>query len=294
MRTFTDNEFALYEKICCMGEQQLFLTMKKVLSTKYNNIIIEKDKYIVAIGDIPIALVAHLDTVFDRPPQEVYYDMRKGVCWAQDGGIGDDRAGVFAILNLIQRKLRPSIIFTLGEEQGGVGATALAEKPCPIPNLKYMIELDRQGENDAVFYQCYCPTFMSYIEDFGFLEKRGSYSDISFLMEKWQICGVNLSTGYFDEHSYSEILNVNALFATIGKVEKMLRDAHNIPVLHYEENKSSLTNWYRSNGKSCDFDYEQYLTSCDYCGTNMFDFEAVKVEGSKICPNCYKELFGGK
>lgn len=293
MRTFTDNEFALFEKICCMNEQQLFHTMGMVLKQKYNKVIVEKGKYIVAVGDIPIALVAHLDTVFDRPPQEVYYDMRKGVCWSPDGLGADDRAGVFFILNLIQRKLRPSVIFTLGEEQGGIGATALAEIPCPIPNLKYMIELDRQGENDAVFYQCYCPSFMSYIEDFGFLEKKGSYSDISFLMEKWQICGVNLGTGYFDEHSYSEILNVNAMFATIEKVEKMLRDAKNAPTFHYEENKGSLTNWYRSNSRDCDFDYEQYLTTCDYCGANMFEFEAVKVDNSKVCPDCYRELFGG-
>lgn len=293
MRTFTDNEFSLFEKICCMNEQRLFQTMKTILSARYKTVICEKDKYIVAVGDIPVALVAHMDTVFDSPSSEVYYDMRKGICWSPDGLGADDRAGVFAILNLLQRKLRPSVILTLGEEQGGKGATALAERTCPIPNLKYMIELDRQGENDAVYYQCYSPTFMSYVEDYGFLEKHGSYSDITFLMEKWQICGVNLSIGYKNEHSYSEILDVNAMFATINKVEKMLRGAKNALSFQYEENKYSLTNWYRSNSSDCDFDYEQYLIQCDYCGENMFDFDAVKIEDSKICPDCYRELFGG-
>ena len=33
-----------------------------------------------------------------------------------------------------------------------------------------MIELDRRGKNDCVFYDCYCPDFIEYVEQFGFEE----------------------------------------------------------------------------------------------------------------------------
>lgn len=291
MRTFTDNEFTLFEKICAMTEPQLFRTLKKLLIDRYDKVITDDKNYLVAIGNIDIALVAHLDTVFDTPAYEVYYDIRKGVCWSPQGLGADDRAGVFACLNIIQRGLKPSIIFTTGEESGGVGAKELAKLECPIPNLKYMIELDRQGENDMCFYQCYCPDFISYVESFGFLEKKGSYSDITFLMEAWHICGVNLSCGYQDEHSYEERLFVDPMFATINKVYKMLKEK-NIPTFKYGENEIPLTKWYRSNSRDCDWDNDMMLVKCDECGEKVFDFEIIKVDNKNYCCDCAANYWG--
>lgn len=289
MRTFTDKEFTLFEKICCMTEAQLFRAMKQLLTNKYDKVSTDDKNYIVAEGNIPVALVAHLDTVFNHPSDEVFYDMRKGICWSPDGLGADDRAGVFAILNIIQRGLRPHIIFTTGEEKGGIGAQALAENYL-FKELLYMIELDRQGENDMVFYQCYCPAFISYVGKFGFLEKRGSYSDISFLMDTWNTCGVNLSIGYRDEHSYGETLFVDAMFATIDKVEAMLRDveASRITKFIYTTNNDlPLTAWYKTprteNG-------DTMITKCSLCGEDVFEFETISYEGHKICYDCFEKL----
>lgn len=270
-----------------MNETQLYRTAKQVLTNRYDKVIDDNKNYIVAVGDIPVALVAHLDTVFDAPAPEVFYDMRKGVCWSNYGLGADDRAGVFAIFNLLQRGLRPSVIFLTGEEEGGIGATALAKMPCPIPNLKYMIELDRQGENDMVFYQCYSPGFIDYIERFGFLQKKGSYSDISFLMEAWQICGVNLSIGYKDEHSYMEMLYVDAMFATINKVDKMLREAKTAPRFDYGENSNPLLHWHRSNSRDCDWDYDSMTIICPICGDKVYEFETIDIEGQRVCADCF-------
>ena len=54
-----------------------------------------------------------------------------------------------------------------------------ATKKLSIPDIKYIIEFDRRGENDCVFQDCGNETFMNYVESFGFKTARGSYSDIS-------------------------------------------------------------------------------------------------------------------
>ena len=203
---------SLLKKIMTMRQDELKKSLAVFLNKYYSNVI-ETDKYLAASGSIPVGLVAHLDTVFKFPPSEFYYDHKKHTLWSPDGLGADDRAGVYAIIKIIAEspKNLPSIIFTTDEEMGGLGARELVKQNCPFPNLKFLIELDRQGENDCVFYNCANPDFTTYIESFGFKKAMGSFSDISFLMPKWQICGTNLSVGYKYEHSYSEILNFKHL-----------------------------------------------------------------------------------
>jgi putative aminopeptidase FrvX len=164
VRVLNDKDYRLFEKLVSLTEKGMLQAMNQYLKTKYDNIITTKD-YIIAVGSIPIALVAHMDTVFKTPVSDLYYDAKKGVMWSPDGLGADDRAGIFAIIKILQDGLRPSIILTTGEEEGGIGACAVCEKypQCPIPGLKYMIQLDRHGTNDCVFYDCYCPEFVDYV-----------------------------------------------------------------------------------------------------------------------------------
>lgn len=316
MRVLNEKDYRLFERLVSLSEKEMRKAMAQLLKSKYDNIIITKD-YIVAIGDIPIALIAHMDTVFKTPVSDLYYDQRKGVLWSPDGLGADDRAGIFAIIKILQDGLRPSIILTTGEEDGGVGACALATAypDCPIPGLKYMIELDRRGSNDCVFYDCYCPEFVDYVESFGFCERWGSFTDISFLMPEWEIVGVNLSVGYEDEHTHIEILNIGPLFDTIQKVKKMLQET-NIPDFKYDELTVSNSIWWRKAdiyGQHCSkckklfSEYElfpvlglngktQYYCPdciignvewCDYCGEA---FEINSPASQKICKECAEEL----
>jgi hypothetical protein len=96
-----------------------------------------------------------------------------------------------------------------------------------------MIQLDRRGSDDCVFYDCDNQEFIDYIEAFGFSMNYGSFTDISELCPAWGIAGVNLSVGYRDEHSESEVLFVGQLLATISKVKKMLEAAENAPQFEY-------------------------------------------------------------
>lgn len=281
MRVLNDKDYTLLERLVSLSEKEMCRAMAQYLRSKYDNTIITKD-YIVAIGEIPIALVAHMDTVFKIPVSDLYYDRKKGVLWSPDGLGADDRAGIFAIIKILQSGLRPSIILTCGEEQGGLGASALAEKypDCPITGLKYMIELDRRGTNDCVFYDCYCPEFVDYVEKFGFCERWGSFSDISFLMPGWNIVGVNLSVGYEDEHSYTEILNIGPLFDTIRKVKQMLQE-ENIPDFKYDELPATNSAWWKHTNY---FSNEQ---RCSKCKKPFSDYELFPVFGIDRQPKVF-------
>ena len=317
MRVLQEKDYRLFEKLVSLSEKEMVRAMTQLIKSKYDNVIATKD-YIIAIGNIPIALVAHMDTVFKFPVSDLYYDQRKGVLWSPEGLGADDRAGIFAIIKILQDGLRPSVILTTGEEDGGVGACAICDKypECPIEGLKYMIQLDRRGTNDCVFYDCYCPEFVDYVESFGFCERWGSFTDISFLMPQWQTVGVNLSVGYEDEHSKQEILNINPLFDTIKKVKKMLTEQE-IPDFKYDELVAANSAWWKKAGewfgqhcskcKKIHSEYELFpvlgldgktkfycpdcivgnVEWCDMCGE---PFEIKEHTGKKLCRECEEEL----
>ena len=128
MHVLSTKDYKLFEKLVSLRQSELRKAMIQYLKARYNKVLITKD-YIVAIGDIPIALVAHMDTVFTHPAENMFYDERKGVLWSPEGLGADDRAGVFSILKILQENLRPSVILTTDEEKGGIGALALSKIP---------------------------------------------------------------------------------------------------------------------------------------------------------------------
>lgn len=202
--------------------------------------------YIYAVGDIPVGLVAHLDTVHFYPPKEIFHDVEKQVLWTPEGLGADDRAGVYAIIELIKDGFRPSVIFTTDEETGGLGALQLVNDfKTPLSQLNFLIELDRQGLNDAVYYDCDNLAFEEFISKYGFETQIGSFSDISFIAPEWGIAAVNLSVGYYNEHSYHEFLRYNYLAQTIGKVSYILTDFDPTVVYKYISYKENDFSWLR-------------------------------------------------
>ncbi len=288
MRVLEKNDYQLFEKLVSLTQREMHQAMTKYLRAQYTQVKVTKD-YIVAIGDIPIALVAHMDTVYRTPVKNLYYDQKKGVLWSPEGLGADDRAGIFAILKILESGLRPSVIFTTDEEKGGIGAATLAETECPIPNLKYMIQLDRRGTNDCVFYDCYNPEFTAYIESFGFLERYGSFSDISFLCPEWSICGVNLSVGYEDEHSIAETLQISALFDTIKKVKTMLT-VEKIPTFEYKELNVGYSRWFSNQTYDSILDMDN-MFHCAECKKLFSEYEIIPAKGANgktkyYCTDC--------
>lgn len=293
MQVLSSNDYKLLKSLFRLTQKGLHKTLNSYLDRKYDTILKTKD-YSMAIGNIPVALVAHMDTVFKNPPKNIYYDERQGVLWSPDGLGADDRAGIFAILKILQSGLLPTIIFTTDEESGGLGADSLIRDypECPT-NLKYIIQLDRRGTSDCVFYDCNNKDFIKYVEDFGFIENFGSFSDISIICPEWKIAGVNLSIGYEDEHSFTETLHINPLFSTIAKIKRMLKEK-TIPSFKYIPSPLYKYKGTYSKGWYYDWDDEDIVEEkfvCENCKQKFLEYEVIPVvrENGKTvyyCPDC--------
>lgn len=269
MKTFKNSELKTFEQLASLNQSSLKKVLASFLKKHYSKVIHTQD-YIFAEGDIPIALVAHMDTVFKVPPHEIFYDERHNVMWSPQGLGADDRAGIFAIVQIIRSGLHPHIIFTTDEELGAIGASKLAELDCPFSDLRYLIQLDRRGSDDCVFYDCDNQDFVNYVENFGFTWNFGSFTDISELCPAWEIAGVNLSVGYRDGHSETEVLFVGQLLSTINKVKKMLNDANNAPQFKYIPSKTR--------------DYYYYAGGWYNWGRDIYGHS----DGAMKCHNCKK------
>lgn len=276
------NDFEEIKRLCCASDYGIEYICQNFL-INHGYFIIKTMDYIYAEGNIPLMLVAHMDTVLKRPPNPnlVFYDQKKQVMWSPEGLGVDDRAGIYAIMKLIEwcpQDLRPHILFTTGEEMGGIGAEIFAQD-YSIP-LKYIIELDRCGEDDCVFYDCDNLNFVSYVSSFGFVEEYGIFSDISIICPTWKVAGVNLSIGYDFEHSTREMLSIKILNKTIDKVKNMIQDIHNATYFEY------IPTQYTTN---------YFIEECYLCHSIHFVSEMTLVQGDKsgayiyVCPVCLQK-----
>lgn len=298
---FCEKDAKLLRTICALSAENLRQCLVTTLQKYYQNVN-ENNKFLYAVGNIPVALVAHLDTVFSYPSDFILYDKELQIMWGEYGAGFDDRAGVFAILKIVQAGLRPSIIFTMDEEIGALGAQELVDKfIVPASTLKYIVELDRRGKNDCVFYSCINNDFTAYVEKFGFEKNLGSFSDISEICPIWGVAGVNVSVGYFNEHTPSEYLNVDYLMDTIRRVIKMLKEADKAPIFKYMSRQTQLnvidinSSYTPNKKKKKKNKFKDYSikNKCDICGTEHFDFEMIPIVLSdtaarphKVCNSC--------
>jgi len=222
-------EFPEFVKLCKYTQEELKDKLPyELISNGYTDVIIG-DGYIYAKGDLPVLLTAHMDTVHANTVQDFYEyinEKKEYVLSSPQGIGGDDRCGIYMILEIIrQSESKPYILFCEDEETGGIGSKKFCktESISELEELKYMIELDRANGNDAVFYECDNPEFTEFIEEnTGYKEAWGSFSDISILAPAAGVAAVNLSCGYYNAHTLGEEVNINEMFNTINVVLKLL------------------------------------------------------------------------
>ena len=262
--------------------------MKYLKSKGYKNIV-NNNMFIIAEGDLPICLCAHIDTVFTKLPHTFYYDQEKTVLWSPQGLGADDRAGNYAIIELLEKGYKPSIILTDLEERGGIGAETLIKKypEYPFEECKALIQLDRQGSNDAVYYECDNQDFEKLITSYNFITDWGTFTDISIIAPKWGIAAVNISVGYYDEHTIAETLNMRELHNTISKLEDILKDCIDWPSYAYVPHVYSPEEIFAFNNNCVVCNKiikpeEGYY----YDSTGLNDYS-----GFKICEECYNKYY---
>ena len=210
-------------------QEGLFKRLQKMFA---ENAIWKPGCFLLVPGESPALLIAHLDTVHQEQVKAICASEGGNILMSPQGIGGDDRCGVYGIVKVYEAsEIKPWLLFTCDEEIGARGARAFCESfrvgllPKELDNLKMLIELDRKGKNDAVYYGCENPEFEAYITEKGFQTKYGSFSDISILAPELEVAAVNLSCGYYHPHTTCEYINRRQLKAVIKKVVGMVSDA---------------------------------------------------------------------
>lgn len=223
-----------FSTICRMSQADLKKYVAKELKTTHDKVINENG-FVYAQGTFPVLLVAHLDTVHKQLVKHMTYDGNKKTVSSPQGIGGDDRCGVYMILEII-KKYHCSVLFCEDEEIGGIGAEKFTKwKPAQQLMFNYIIEFDRKGKNDAVFYECDNEEFEAFITKDFYKTSFGTFSDISVLAPALGCAAVNLSCGYYNAHTTSEYVVLPEMQASIDAACKILARTTDEDVFEYIE-----------------------------------------------------------
>lgn len=135
----------------------------------------------------------------------------------------DDGAGVFILLELIYQQKPGLYVFHRGEEKGRLGSKFIAENyPGLLANIDYCIAFDRKSYGSVITHQRGRRTCsQGFVNDLArmmdgelYLEADdgGSYTDSATYDEIIPEC-TNISVGYDRQHTSSETLDTDYLFA---------------------------------------------------------------------------------
>lgn len=292
------------EKFIKQTQKDLF---GKLLNMFSGQAIFCKEHFILVKGAAPILLVAHLDTVHKHPVKNICTSADDNILMSPQGIGGDDRCGVYALVNAYESSaIKPYLLFTCNEEVGGVGAKTfvkcLDKLPPELSNLKCIVELDRKGSRDAVYYDCNNPNFEKYITSKGFETAQGSFSDISVIAPALGVAAVNLSSGYYNAHTLHEYINRKELNSTLAKVIEIVSDSARQDFPRYEYIEKKLSNLPASHYDYWDFEeltipkdlpveYQEFYTAL----LDIYPIEQLeewrKIYGDKIISEVYIEEF---
>lgn len=207
-------------EICKMTQPELKKYLVDYMTTT-GHTVVEGDGFIDARGDVPVLLVAHMDTVHKEICKDIVEE--DGKISSPQGIGGDDRCGIFMIMNIV-KELKCSVLFCEDEEIGGVGARKFTKICHEMNNVNYIIELDRKGNNDAVFYRCDNKDFKDFVcDNTGLKEAFGSFSDISVLAPAFSLAAVNISSGYYNAHTTDEYVVYDEMMDIIEMVKNLIK-----------------------------------------------------------------------
>ena len=269
----------------------LFAWFEKRMENSGLEVSREKD-YIFGQGEIPILLVAHADTVFNHHDRgkrfPIFHDQKEQLIWSPEGLGADDRAGCLMVEMVLRSGLQPHILITDGEERGGIGASAFisdgGDDALKGLDIKFMLEVDRKGKDEVVYYGCEGKNkkWSDWVEGFGFKHRYGTFSDISSIMGAIGICGANLSAGYFDNHTINERLYYGELDKTIEKVIEMIKQGEKGEKFIFEPGATRAWGRVESFGQDLDYDHDDYG---GYTGHS---------QGGYLCRHCSDPLLASE
>lgn len=177
--------------------------------------------YFLMIGESKTVFTCHLDTV--GTVQKVVTHVFDGDYIKTNGDTilgADDKAGLTIMLYMIDRQVPGLYYFFIGEEQGGIGSSGIANDN-RFTKFDRMISFDRRGISSIITHQsgtkC-CSDEFSLMLQAEFKKKgldlypdnSGVYTDSYEFINYIPEC-TNISVGYYDEHTIYEYQNIKYL-----------------------------------------------------------------------------------
>ena len=277
-------DFPEFVNICKMSAKKLKQYLCKKVKEFYDKKdIIAGNGYLYCRGSVPVLLTAHMDTVHKELIKDFYEDVKidmKGnvthTISSPQGIGGDDRCGIYAILQILETGYLPYVLFCEDEEIGGVGS----EKFCnteyieELETMKFLLELDRANANDLVFYSNGNQEWKNWIkEKTNWTESWGTFSDICNLSPICGVSSVNLSCGYYKQHTLQEYVIIEEMLEMIEVVKHLLDVSDKVNTFEYVAQRSTNRyynygyNYYgfdNSNSISFDDDDDDYYYTSYY------------------------------
>lgn len=181
----------------------------------YSNLFITKN---TTNPEVYPCLIAHMDSVHDWNEDKGLI-IKDGEIFAinnktkQRCGLGaDDLNGVYVALHLLKILPDLKIVFTVEEEIGARGATEACFNTMFFKNVGYFLQADRRGNSNLIVntncIDCASKEFLDAVDpvckSFNYAHEVGTFTDVGVLVEDLHISGVNISCGYYNEHTAKE------------------------------------------------------------------------------------------
>lgn len=250
------------------------------------NYLIERDVHFIYYNGNIVSLryrnrpvfVAHMDTINDKALiNQLYVDRNQNILYRKNSILGaDDRAGVNLILNHCKNI---NFILTVDEEMGGIGISQLVNETSLLEELleySCCIELDRKGTQDILgSVHGYCEKDLDdAIQNIlpSYKSVSGIFTDIDYLYE--YIACVNISVGYYNQHTINEYLDMNHYNYINSKIIALSNISNHFDVSTYKfpnynaykGGDEDWKDWWKKHYNQYDEydDYNNYYNQHDY------------------------------
>lgn len=231
-------------------------------------------------------VVAHMDTVHTFTSARELI-IRDGIISAQyiKSGLpcglnADDCNGILVALQLLETLPNLKVCFTTQEEIGGKGAYEAANNIEFFLDVRYLIQADRRGNSDLIIHtngidsasENFVEDIKPLMEKYKYFEESGTFTDIGVLASELLISGVNVSCGYYNEHTFKECCNINELNNCLNFIHDIIVSLDNQDTVYVIKMQKSYTNslydyskYDYGNYKYDDSPKDDYALPCDHC-----------------------------
>ena len=223
------------KNLLMFNQTELFehIVQKVSKNNKYNITVFHKSGIIVTpkgIDKYPL-ICSHLDTINDSKKiklQNSDIEIDGDIIRLSQSSLakclgGDDRCGVYTALQLIDLGFPFGFAFFCDGEIGWIGSSMLAKDIDENESITAFIGLDRRGLDNVAVYGYNNSDLIRLFENEGYIQVDGSITDVAVLSEQSSrnLACVNLSIGYYNEHTKMEFINIYGIQKAIKTLIKL-------------------------------------------------------------------------